>query len=166
MREYLPILRKILLISIIGLIFTVGYCTTTIFNSDMGLLLIPIFFPVFMIGYFGIITIPVFLYKIFKKQKVKKILLWFVGISFGFFIGTRIQKPIDKWDERQRNIGGKIVSEKIEEFKIANGVYPESIKQINLIEIDSILPQNYKSERFYYQLFENEYTLWIHILTS
>jgi len=113
----------------------------------------------FLIGLSGVITIPLGLYRLVRKQPLNKWVTRFIGLAIGFYLGLLFQKPIDTWDRQQRNISGQILTSEIEKFKDENGQYPNSLKQLNLEDLNKSLPHTYKTDRFTYFVRNGDYDL-------
>lgn len=152
-------MNRFTLIFMLSTMLTVVLYSAPIFIPGLELLLLPVLVIIFGIGIFGILTLPFFFYKIFKRRVVSMRLKYIISAAIGFCIGLILNKPISSWDEEQRNLSGKIVSTEIEKFKQENGYYPEALSALNRMKLDHSLPTNYKTDRFIYRLTGDSYDL-------
>jgi hypothetical protein len=83
----------------------------------------------------------------------------FIGIAIGFYLGLLCLKPIDNWEVRQRNLSGQILTSEIENYKQLNGVYPDSLSQLDIDKLNKVLPKTYQMDRFTYFVKESNYDL-------
>lgn len=135
------------------------YYTIGIFFFGVDIILLPVILILFLIGVLGLITIPVGLYRLIRKQSVNKWLTWIIGLAIGFYLGLILQKPIDNWNREQRNISGQIVTAELEKFKQENGQYPDSLTQLNIDDLNKSLPSTYHTHRFDYFTINGGYNL-------
>jgi hypothetical protein len=112
-----------------------------------------------LIGVSGLITIPLGIYKYFRKKPLSKTLVIFIALSIGYFFGYFLEKPIYKWDEQQRNISGQILTAEIENYKSDNGFYPSTLNQLNIDKLNSDLPKTYQLDKFSYHITDDGYDL-------
>ncbi len=136
-----------------------SFYTIGIFLWGAEIFLLPIILVLFLAGLSGLITIPIGLYRFIKKQALSKWLVRSIGLATGFYIGLLLQNPIGNWDEEQRNISGNIIATELDEFKLNNKTYPDSLTQLDLEELDKSLPATYKVNRFTYMIRNGEYDL-------
>ncbi|MCZ4410659.1 sulfite exporter TauE/SafE family protein [Cryomorphaceae bacterium 1068] len=150
-------MKRILIPIFLGVILTMTFYTIGIFFIGAALLLLPLGIVLFLIGLTGLVTLPLGLYRLLRKQTINKWLTRFIGLAIGFYVGLIFQRPIDDWDKKQRNISGKILTSEIEKFKEENGDYPTSLSQLNLKDLNESLPQTYQTSRFTYFAKNGEY---------
>ena len=160
-KEILRYLNKIKIPLLIGVFLTILFYSLAIFFNGIELLLIPVFLVVFIAGLLGVFTIPLGFYKIYKKIEIKGYLIWLIGLALGFYIGLLIQKPIDSWDKRQRNLSGEYVVKKIQDHYLQTGNYPDSLTML-YISTDS-LAGAYSVDRFGYTKHDSTFTLYLPI---
>ena len=120
-------LKDIRIPILIGILLTIQFYSLSIFVSGIEFLLLPIFSFVFLAGVLGIVTIPIGVYRFYKRIKIKRYLYWLVGLALGFYLELLIQKPIDSWDNTQRNLTGKYLAKQIKNYYLLNGYYPDSL---------------------------------------
>ncbi len=153
-------MRKLLLFILLSIALTLTLNAFRIFNNGVGFLI----FLLMFISVSGLITIPLGLYRLIKKRQLSNRLIILIGLSLGFFIGMAVQRPIDNWDKQQQNISGIILSAELEKYKEEKGDYPDKIKELDIERIEEILPMNYKTKRFNYEIIDGEYYLYIPLL--
>ena len=112
-----------------------------------------------LIGVAGLGTLSFGIFNLVKKKPSNKWLTRINGIALGYYLGYLLLIPINYWDERQRNLSGQIVVEKLEEFKALRGKYPDKLTDLDLKQIDTLLPLAYKSDRFNYSVRDNKFDL-------
>ena len=152
-------MKRILIPIFLGVILTMTFYTIGIFFFGVDLLLLPLGIVLFLIGLTGLVTLPIGLYRLLRKQTINKWLTRFVGLAIGFYLGLIFQRPIDNWDKNQRNISGQILTSEIEKFKENNGEYPSTLNQLSLKDLNVSLPETYQTDRFTYFVREGEYDL-------
>jgi hypothetical protein len=130
-----------------------------VLNPGVDLFILPLHVFLILIGLYGLFTIPLMLYKYFKKQAISKLLLTFTAASVGYFAGYFLEQPIYQWDEKQRNISGQIMATAIEKFHSEQHRYPGSLHQLNEKNLNGTLPKTYQVSRFEYRLIGNDYHL-------
>ena len=139
------------------------------FYPGTEFLLMRIMLLLLLAGIGGLVTIPLAIIKQWghKSIRLKSWLLLFVGTALGFYIGCLVQRPIDNWDENQRNISGRLISTNLNDYYIKNGRFPETLSQLDAATLNNSLPTNYKVDRYTYSVDSNKYHLDIPIpLTS
>jgi ABC-type multidrug transport system permease subunit len=152
-------LKRFIIITLISSILTIFCWTVGIFISGIDLLLLPLMIALVLFGISGLLTIPLGLYKFFRRQPFSKTLVTLIAISIGYFCGYFLEKPIYKWDEQQRNISGQILTAEIEKFKSENEFYPSTLKQLNVDKLNSELPKTYQLHKFSYHKKDDSYDL-------
>lgn len=152
-------MKRLLIIISISLGLTLTFYSIGIFFTGLELLLLPFIIILFLIGLSGIVIIPIGLYRLFKKQNLNKWLVLFIGLSIGFYLGLLLQKPIDNWDRKQRNLSGQLLTLEIEKHKTLNGEYPKSLNELNISFLNETLPRTYKIDRFTYNVRQGDYDL-------
>lgn len=151
---------KRLIISILAIASLQVLCAVVgVFNPGIDLFILPIHVFLVLIGLSGLFTIPLMLYKYFKKQAISRLLLTFTAASVGYFAGSFLEQPIYQWDEKQRNISGQIMATAIEKFHSEQQRYPGSLHQLNEKKLNGTLPKTYQMSRFEYQLIGDDYHL-------
>jgi hypothetical protein len=152
-------MKRLLIPIFLGVILTMTFYTIGIFFFGADILLLPLVIVLFLIGLIGLVTLPLGLYRLIRKQTINKWLTRFIGLAIGFYLGLIFQKPIDNWDREQRNISGQILTEELDNFYQNNGHYPDSLTQLNLENLNKSLPYTYQSDRFTYFIKQGEYDL-------
>jgi hypothetical protein len=152
-------IKRLLISILIGVILTVTLFSAGIFFIGADIFLLPLIVIMYFVGLAGIVSIPLGLYQLLRKQPVNKWLILFAGLAIGFYLGLIFQKPIDNWDKNQRNISGEILTTEIQKFKEENGHYPSSLNQLNIEDINKSLPKTYQAERFTYFVRNGDYIL-------
>ncbi len=157
-------MNKLLVYILIGVLLFLTLITLEIFFPGIDFILWPLLGISALVLISGFITIPIGLYRLLKKQILSNRLIISIGLSLGIVLGSLIQKPINKWDNKQRNISGVILTSEIEKYRHENGYYPENLSKLDLKEINQRLANNYKANRFHYFLHKEEYYLDVPIL--
>jgi hypothetical protein len=135
---------------IISLSLTILVWASPVFAPGLELLFVPGALLLFCIGIAGLVAIPFSAYRFLQKKTSNDWLTWINGLAIGFYLGYVLLIPIDNWDEQQRNLSGQILAEKLHEYKISNGQFPNRLSQLNVDLINESLPSEYKIDRFNY----------------
>ena len=152
-------IKRIILAILLITGVTVICWTAGIFYFGLDFFLTPLMVIWFIIGLSGLLTIPLGIYCLIKRQIIGKWLILSICLSIGFYFGQLLQMPIDNWDIKQRNISGEILTAKIENFKKLTGNYPDSLTQLGIDKLNNLLPKTYQIDKFTYFIREQEYDL-------
>jgi len=113
----------------------------------------------FLIEVSALFTFPIIIYRVIKKQTVHAGVLALFFASIGILTGLSAHRPIDSWDEVQRNRSGRLISEELEIYKSKNGSYPSKLSHLDTLKLNSTLPRTYPFHRFTYHPTNQEYDL-------
>jgi hypothetical protein len=154
-------MTKLIYSILISIVLTVSAWTLPIFYSGIEFIYLPFMLVLFLTGIAGIITIPYGVFKAWGHKSIRsnKWLQYSIGTALGFYIGYIILIPIDNWDDRQRNLSGQLISQKLQAYKASHGTYPKSLKDIDISNLNSSLPTAYKIDRFSYTSEQNKFDL-------
>lgn len=145
--------------AIISVILTVSVMTIPIFIIGIEFIFLPVTIVLLIIGAISVITIPISIFRYFYKKNTDKRILYINGCALGLYIAYLIMIPINKWDEKQRNTSGKVVSEALKVYKEKHGNYPDSLQQLNIKDLNKNLPGTYQINRFSYHSQNEDYHL-------
>jgi hypothetical protein len=138
---------------------TFGCWIVGIFYPGVDLLLLPLMLILILAGISSIVTVPLILFRLIKRQSTGRYLPILVSISAGFYIAWLLIIPVNDWDTSQRNLSGKLIASALENYKAKSGVYPDVLSQLDTIHLNSSLPNTYPINRFNYSIKENGYDL-------
>ena len=151
------ILKHFITATILSTILVVSFLSLDVFIPGIELLLIPIMLVTVLLGFCGLVVL--ILYKISKGQTLKNIILTSFAILLGCVFAFFLSSAISHWDELQRNLSGKIITNELEIFQSKNGEYPLSFKQLDNGKLNSKLPKLYQLDRFKYYCEDRTYLL-------
>jgi hypothetical protein len=152
-------MKKLIIFLIISILFTVFAWTSRIYLPGLDLFLLPVMGLLLLVAIIGIVTIPLGIYYFYKKETSGKWLPIVNGIAIGFYLGYLVLIPIDNWDERERNLSGQIIVEKLEAYKISTGKYPEKLIDLGEKDLNAALPCFYKLGKFNYSASVDDFDL-------
>lgn len=136
---------------------TVFCWTIGIFFWGIDLLLLPLMFGLFILMLSGPIIIVIYLIRKNQAEQKIKYLGFLKSCAFGTYLGFVLLKPVDTWDERQRQRSGLIISATLENYKRIKGSYPTDLTVIKG-EL-SVLPSTYTWDKFSYHVTDHSYDL-------
>ncbi len=158
-------MKKIILPAFVATATVAGFYTLTIFYEGADLLLLPLVVILGLVGLFGIITIPFFIFLIVKKRPGGRVLIWVTGLALGTYLGFIAVTPLINWDRDHRDLSGKLISIEIENYKAIHEQYPENLNELNTELLNDVLPSTYQLKRFSYRRTDDYYDLDIPGLT-
>ena len=138
-------------------VFTIFLQTIGIFFFGIERLLFPLMLALAVLTLGGPIIIILYMVRKTRSEEAAVNLGRLKSVVFGIYLGFIALAPIGDWDDKQRQMSGEIVTKALENYRLANGIYPSDLSEVK--SQLTKLPATYSWEKFTYSRSDSSYRL-------
>jgi hypothetical protein len=138
-------------------VLTLFLQTIGIFLFGIEWLLFPLTLALVVLTVAGPVSIILYMVRKDRSEEAAVSLGRFKSLVFGAYLGLIALAPMGDWDDNQRLKSEEIVAKALENYRLANGLYPADLSEVKgqLTK----LPATYSWEKFTYSRTDSSYHL-------